>query len=204
MRRIGFVLQAYSTTVIPDIKKTMNAGFNHIELKWDEFTIEKNQKKLISSLSKLVWDRVTLSLHTPLQGVNIGSLKEVERKQSIKHIIEVIGITKDLEADFIIFHAGKISVGSLISKNTKTKAFMIQQQSISEIIVFCQEIGIIGALESGYTLTDQGLATTIDDMTRVASSATGMTFLLDIGHFILNFPLTDIQKQIENFYLLYL
>ena len=83
MRRIDFTLQACSTTAIPDIKKALNAGFNHIELKWNKSTTMKNQKKLISSLSKLDWYRVSLSLHTPLQGVNIGSLNEVERKQSI-------------------------------------------------------------------------------------------------------------------------
>ncbi len=75
---------------------------------------------------------------------------------------------------------------------------MIQQRSISEIITFCQELGIIGALENGYTRTDHGLVTTIDDMARVASSVAGVTFLLDIGHFILNSPLTDILKQITN------
>jgi sugar phosphate isomerase/epimerase len=198
MRRIGFALQASSTTAIPDIKKAMNAGFNHIELKWNKFTRVKNQKKLISSLSKLDWFRVSLSLHTPLQDVNIGSLKEIERKQSIKHIIEAIGVAKDLNADFIVFHAGKIPAGSLINQSAKTKAFMAQEQSISEIITFCQELGIIGALENGYSLTDHGLVTTIDDMARVAGSVAGVTFLLDIGHFILNSPLTDIQKQITN------
>ena len=144
---------------------------------------------LISSLSKLDWYRVSLSLHTPFQSVNIGSLKEVERKQSIKHVIETIGVAKDLEADFIIFHAGKIPAGSLINQNTKTKAFIAQQHSISEIITFCQELGIIGALENGYTRADLGLMTTIDDMARVAESVAGVTFLLDTGHFILNSPL---------------
>ena len=198
MRRIGFALQACSTTAIPDIEKAMNAGFNHIELKWDKFTRVKNQKKLISSLSKLDWHKASLSLHTPLQGINIGSLKELERKRSIKHIIKAISVAKGLEADFIVFHAGKIPAGSVMNQSTKKKAFIAQKHSIREIITFCHEIGIIGALENGYSLTDHGSVTTIDDMAQVADSVTGVAFLLDIGHFILNSPLTDIQNQLTN------
>ncbi len=199
MRSIGFALQLSSATILLDIEKAISTGFTHIELKWDESTSQDDQRKLINHLFNIDWQGVSLSLHTPQQKVNIGSPSEVERKKSLKRVIDAISVAVGLKAEFIVFHAGKIPAGSPMDQETKTNAFIAQQQSINRIIAFCQDHGIVGALENGFTRTDLGLVTTIDDMARVAESVAGVTFLLDIGHFILNSPLRNIQKQLNNY-----
>lgn len=199
MRKIGLTLQARSATLLPDIEKAIKAGFTHIELKWDNFTSQDDQGKLITHLFNIDWHGVSLSLHTPQQKVNIGSLTEVERKKSLKRVMDGIRVAVELKAEFIVFHAGKIPVGSPKDQKVKTKAIIAQQHSINEIMAFCQEQGIVGALENGFTLTDLGLVTTIDDMACVAESVMGATFVLDIGHFILNSPLENIRRQLNNY-----
>ena len=68
-----------------------------------------------------------------------------------------------------------------------------------EIIISYKEHGILIALENGYSLNDLGLLTSIDDMAHIAEFVDGLSFLLDIGHFILNSPLQNIRKQLENY-----
>ena len=198
-RRIGFSLQASSTTIISDIKNAINAEFSHIELKWDNFTSQGDKNNLITNLFNINWHGISLSIHTPLRKINIGSPMELERKKSLKSVMDAIQVAVGLKAEFIVYHAGKIPAGSPKDKKAKDKALHAQQQSINEIVSFCQEKRIVGALENGYTLTDIGLVTTIGDMANIAESVEGVTFLLDIGHFILNTPLRNIRKQLNNY-----
>ena len=143
-RRIGFSLQASSATIIHDIKKAISSEFSHIELKWDKFGSQEEQDKLITHLINFDWHEVNLSIHTPLRNVNIGSLSEFERKKSLKWVMDAIRVAVDLKAEFIVYHAGKIPAGSPEDQETKNKSLIAQQQSINEIIVFCQEQRIIG------------------------------------------------------------
>jgi len=198
VQRIGFSLQANYVATIPDIRKAIRVGFTHIELKWDNFASQDDQIRLIEPLFKIDWHGITLSLHAPSINVNIASPSGIERRKSIERVMVAIRAAMELRAAFVVFHAGKIPGGMPRNKQAKDKAHAAQLQSISTIVAFCEELGIVPALENGYSLVDLGLVTNIDDMARVAESVPGLTFVLDIGHFILNSPLTDIQKQLEN------
>lgn len=197
MRRIGFSLSASSNTLINDLENTIMVGFSHIELKWDKFTSHAEQRKAITLLQGQDWGNITTSLHTPLQNINIGSLSEVKRKQSITCLIETIHVAEELNAKFIVLHGGKIPVGLPRDQKTKEKAYRAQLKSIEEINLFCKVRGVVIALENGYSIQDQGLLTTIDEMAQLNEFIGGLSFILDIGHFIINNPLPNLQKQLK-------
>jgi sugar phosphate isomerase/epimerase len=199
MRKIGFSLKVNSGKIIVDLEKAITTGFTHIELKWGKFTPQNEQKELITHLLDMDWHGISLSLHTPLQNVNISALSQVERKKSVARINEVISISKELNTKFVVLHGGKIPAGLPRDQKTREKAFVAQLESINEISLYCKEHGILIALENGYSLNDLGLLTSIDDMALIAEFVDGLSFLLDIGHFILNSPLQNIRKQLENY-----
>ncbi|MFX1285067.1 MAG: sugar phosphate isomerase/epimerase family protein [Promethearchaeota archaeon] len=196
MRRIGFSFQVSSRTLI-DIEKVLTAGFSHIELKWGNFTSQSEQKKAITFLQTQAWGEVTLSLHTPLKNINIGSLSEIKRKQSVICVTEAIHIAKELETSFVVVHGGKIPAGISRDQESRRKAYQAQLKSIQEINSFCREQGIVLALENGYSIKDLGLLTTIDEMAQLDDLIDNLSFILDIGHFILNNPLSNIQLQLK-------
>lgn len=196
MRKIGFSLQTCSKTIF-NLEKAITAGFTHIELKWDNFNSQSEQKRTITFLQNQDWGEVTLSLHTPLKNINIGSLSDVKRKQSVTCLIEVICATKELDTKFVVIHGGKIPAGLPRSQRFKKKSYRAQLKSLQEIDLFCKERGIILALENGYSIKDQGLLTTIDEMAQLHELIDDLSFILDIGHFILNNPLQNIQIQFK-------
>ncbi|MHA2176097.1 MAG: sugar phosphate isomerase/epimerase family protein [Candidatus Hodarchaeales archaeon] len=198
MHEIGISLLASSNTIVIDLEKAINEGFSHIELKWDNFTSHVEQEYTFTLLQSQDWENITLSLHTPLQNINIGSLSEIRRKQSISCIIKAIRIAEKLNTKFVVLHGGKIPVGIPRDQKTKEKAYLAQLKSIEEINLFCKERGVVIALENGYSIKDQGLLTTIDEMAQLNENVDGLSFILDIGHFIINNPLSDIQKQLKN------
>lgn len=196
MRKIGFSLQTYSKIIV-NLEKAITAGFTHIELKWDNFTSQSEQKKTITLLQNQDWGGVTLSLHTPLKNINIGSLSEVKRKQSVTCVTEAIRATKELDTKFVVLHGGKIPAGLPRDQQSKEKAYRVQIKSFKEINSFCKERGIVLALENGYSIKDLGLLTTIDEMAQLNDLIDDLSFILDIGHFILNNPLPNIQIQLK-------
>jgi len=196
MRKIGFSLPTCSKTIFY-LEKAITAGFNHIELKWDNFTSQSEQKKTITLLQNQDWGGVTLSLHTPLKNINIGSLSEVKRKQSVTCVTEAIRVAKKLDTKFVVLHGGKIPAGLPRSQKSKEKSYRAQLKSLKKIDLFCKERGIILALENGYSIKDQGLLTTIDEMAQLNELIDDLSFILDIGHFILNNPLQNIQIQLK-------
>ena len=197
MRKIGFPFQASSITIV-DLEKAINAGFTHIELKWDNFTSQSEQKKTITLLQNQDWGGVTLSLHTPLKNINIGSLSETKRKESVTQITEAISVAKELDTKFVVLHGGKIPAGLPRDGKSKEKAYHAQSESLKEIGFFCRERGVVIALENGYSIKDLGLLTTIDEMAQLNDLIDDLSFILDIGHFILNNSLPNIQIQLNN------
>jgi sugar phosphate isomerase/epimerase len=197
LRKIGISLQASSETIVSDLEKALTAGFTHIELKWDNFVSQAEEKRTRTFLQNRVWGGVTISLHTPLQNVNIGSVTEVKRKKSVTRVTEAIGVAKELNTSFIVLHGGKIPAGLRRDQKTKERAFRAQLKSLKEINLFCKERGMVMALENGYTINDFGLLTSIDEMARLNELIEELSFLLDIGHFILNSPLPNIRAQFK-------
>ncbi len=196
MRKIGFSFQASTSTSI-DLEKVLTTGFTHIELKWGNFTSQSEQKKIITFLQTQVWGEVTLSLHTPLKNINIGSLSEIKRKQSVTCVTKAIRIAKELETTFVVVHGGKIHAGTPRDQESRRRAYQAQLKSLQEINSFCKEQGMELALENGYSIKDLGLLSTIDEMAQLDDLVDDLSFILDIGHFILNNPLSNIRIQLK-------
>lgn len=196
MRKIGFSFQVSSRTSI-NLEKVLTAGFTHIELKWDNFSSQSEQKKIITFLLNQDLGGLTFSLHTPLKNINIGSLSEIKRKQSVICVTEAIRVAKELETIFVVLHGGKIPAGLPRDQKSMEKAYQTQLKSLQEIHSFCKEQGMVLALENGYSIKDLGLLTTIDEMAQLNDLIDDLSFVLDIGHFILNNPLSSIQIQLK-------
>lgn len=127
-----------SKSVLDSIAELNQAGFKNIELSGGSEYIENLPEKLIHLKEKLGLNYLLHNYFPPPKNhfvLNLASVNNDIFNKSLKHLINAINLSKDLDADKFGFHAGflldpgveqlgqKFSKKSLVDKKTGLKIF---------------------------------------------------------------------------------
>ncbi|MHA1228474.1 MAG: sugar phosphate isomerase/epimerase family protein [Candidatus Hodarchaeales archaeon] len=197
MRKIGFSIKENNPSIVSDIDKAITSGFRHIEIK---LLSQEDKKKLTKNLIDKITShnpKISFSIHSPLQNVNIGALDEKIRVSSVEKIKSSIIIANEIGAEFVVFHGGKIPQGNSRAEFFVEKAIKAQIHSIDEILDFGKDCSVKCAVENGYTLKDLGLVVNFNDFKFLAQNFSNLSFLVDIGHFRINSSLKEMVLALD-------
>ncbi len=118
------------------------------------------------------------TIHAPFMDVNIASLQEKSRLNSIKQIKDSIDLANEIDAEAVVVHPGLASF--LAKKYFLDKVYEISNESIKEIGEYGRDLGVLTTIENMPTF-DAMIYENIDDLNELLVSL-DMTMTLDIGH----------------------
>jgi len=125
-----------------------------LDLNWVEFkyefplSVHSKSKKYTEIRKRADLLGIGLSMHTAFDGLNIASIDKKERESSIVKVRESIEAASEMEITHATLHAGHLLSVDYSAKNwADSKKYNIE--SISKLVAFAGELGIILCLENG-------------------------------------------------------
>lgn len=143
--------------------------------------IRAQYKKLIPSFD------IETTVHAPLSDVNIASLNETIRKESINLILETIKIARELEIKMVTLHPGHLSP---LTINSPSIALELTKKALFEIDKVAKDYGVRLALENMPNMSIT-ICRTPEELISLISS-TDIKLCFDVGH-------ANTNRQINRF-----
>jgi len=91
---------------------------------------------------------IGLSLHTPFVGLNIGSIHEKERQESLRRIKESLIAAGKMGISYTTVHPGYLRSEEYTESNWD-KSFELNLLSLKELALFGKDLGLTLCLENG-------------------------------------------------------
>lgn len=117
------------------------------------------------------------SIHAPFMDVNIASLQERSRRNSIDQIKTSIDLANEIGAETVVVHPGLIT---FLGRNFKEEVYSLARQSIVEIGDYGREMGVLVTVENMPNFETMIYQDMVELDEFLTSIDMGMT--LDIGH----------------------
>lgn len=156
-----------------------DAGFQGWEIVGEgEQKVEGKFKERVSVISETT--NLILSLHSPLSDINIASVNERMRQESIRQIKECIDAAYEFIADICVVHPGFLSP---LTMQMPEKAFQKSIDSLKIICDFAAERGLRIALEN-LTSAKMLMGRNPEELNRIVRgvNADNLGLCLDVAH----------------------
>ncbi len=134
----------------------------------------------LRKLKELVKSGFQFTVHGPYNGINIASLKEDERKESIRAHKESMEKASELNALCYVLHSGKVESEGKIEEHRK-----LNLESTYELLDFAKSIGLRVGVENGEPRAKHLLTLPSD------FKGLDLEIVLDIGHAFLSSSLDE-------------
>ena len=118
------------------------------------------------------------SIHAPFNDINIASLNEKSRMNSIDQIKESIDFANKINAEAVVVHPGTTSF--LTNKFFLNELYEVANESIAEIGEYGDDSGVLVTIENMPDFSTM-IYQNISDLNELLTSL-GMYMTLDIGH----------------------
>jgi sugar phosphate isomerase/epimerase len=161
-----------------------------LKLGWVEFKYEpplcvhSNSKKYKEIRKRADLLGIGLSMHTAFDGLNIASIDNCERTNSIERVKESITAASDMEITYATLHPGHLMSVNYSDDNWEdSKKFNIE--SIIELVSFADELGLILCLENGNAFKRSSLKHGVHpgDLKYIRENVgEKLKYTVDIGH----------------------
>ena len=188
-------------SVEESVKFAVDCRFDGIEIQMDYLPdTEKEERNVIEMAMRAGLD---VSLHAPCADINIASLNNGIRKESIAQIKSAIDIAEKYNLRVVTFHPGSLSS----AREKETDKWNVLIESVSEIAEYSKTKKVYSAIEN-MELRKKELVLTAEHLNSFYSLAENNEFfgvILDFSHFATNgiFAKTigDIRIPIYNVHL---
>jgi sugar phosphate isomerase/epimerase len=121
---------------------------------------------------------IELFVHVPFSDLNIASLNEGIRKETLSQVFWAIETADFLESKLVTFHSGRPSP---VGKAFRDEAWEMNLKSISEIVEFSGDFDLKVCLENMPNFPD-AFCCEIDDVRSILDANPGLYLTLDIAH----------------------
>ena len=117
------------------------------------------------------------TIHSPFMDVNIASLNETSRQNSVKQIKSSIDLANNIDAEAVVVHPGVIS---FLARYFESQVYETAEKSVEEIGEYARDLGVLATVENMPNFE----AMIYQDMYRLDELLTSldMFMTLDIGH----------------------
>ena len=158
-----------------ELEKTLdfieNLGIEYAELV-HQYPAEFIDTEILESYS------LKYSIHAPFMDVNIASLQDQSRLNSIDQIKSSIDLANEINAEAVVVHPGLISF--LANKYFKKEVYEFANQSIKEIGDYAKNLGVMATIENMPNFESMIYQNIVDLNQLLVENEMHMT--LDIGH----------------------
>ena len=158
-----------------ELEKTLdfieNLGIEYAELV-HQYPAEFIDTEILESYS------LKYSIHAPFMDVNIASLQDQSRLNSIDQIKSSIDLANEINAEAVVVHPGLISF--LANKYFKKEVYEFANQSIKEIGDYAKNLGVMATIENMPNFESMIYQNIADLNQLLVENEMHMT--LDIGH----------------------
>ncbi len=163
-----------NTELTAFIKRAYELGFNGVEI-----IVEGFSESEIEYAKELLRDfNLSVSLHAPFSDINIASLNNGIRNESLRQIKRSIDLASYLSADAVTLHSGRISP---LSMRFKEKAWELNIMSLKTLAKYAEKNDVKLCLENSSNY--YGLfCCSADEVREVLESIDNLYFTLDTGH----------------------
>ncbi|WP_405290729.1 sugar phosphate isomerase/epimerase family protein [Methanobrevibacter sp.] len=148
-----------------------NLGLEYVELV-HQFPTENIDVNVLESYN------LKYSIHTPFMDVNIASVQDKSRLNSIKQIKDSIDFANEINAEAVVVHPGLAPF--LANKYFLDTVYKYSNESIEEIGKYSENQGILTTIENMPTF-DGMIYQNLKDLDELLVSL-DMSMTLDIGH----------------------
>ena len=145
-------------------------GLDYAELV-HQFPYENIDTELLESYS------LKYSIHSPFMDVNIASLQEKSRLNSIKQIKSSIDLANKIDAQTVVVHPGLMP---FLARPFEEKVYETANESIIEIGDYGKDLGVVAAIENMPTF-DGMIYQDMEKLDNILQE-NEMHMTLDIGH----------------------
>lgn len=118
------------------------------------------------------------SIHAPFMDVNIASLQDQSRLNSIAQIKKSVDLANEIDADAVVVHPGTISF--LPNKFFRKEVYEFANKSIKEIGDYAKDLGVLATVENMPNFNTM-IYQNMPDLNKVLEE-NEMYMTLDIGH----------------------
>ena len=158
-----------------DLKKSLefieDLGIEYAELV-HQYPTELIDKETLESY------KLKYSIHAPFMDVNIASLQEQSRLNSIAQIKNSIDLANEINAEAVVVHPGTISF--LANKFFKKEVYETANNSIKEIGDYAKDLGVMATIENMPNFESM-IYQNMEDLNNLLEE-NEMYMTLDIGH----------------------
>ena len=158
-----------------ELEKTLdfieNLGIEYAELV-HQYPAEFIDTEILESYS------LKYSIHAPFMDVNIASLQDQSRLNSIAQIKSSIDLANEINAEAVVVHPGLISF--LANKYFKNEVYEFANESIKEIGDYAKDLGVLATIENMPNFESMIYQNIVDLNQLLVENEMHMT--LDIGH----------------------
>jgi sugar phosphate isomerase/epimerase len=176
MEKIGISSMALFSYSPPDaVKRASELGFRAWEIMLEGRHFQKDYteiKELADSYG------IELFVHAPFSDLNIASLNEGIREETLSQVFGAIETADFLESKLITFHTGRPSP---LSMSFRDEAWDVNLKSISEILKFGGDFDLNLCLENMPNFPG-AFCCEIDELNSVLDANPGLSLTLDIAH----------------------
>ncbi len=168
--KVGFTtLSMFMDDNLEIIKKAKKNNFDMIEILGESPFFKKENTLAFKDCG------LEVSIHAPTVDINIASLNEGIKNESVKQMKECIDYAEKINANAITVHAGKIGRDDPILRN---QALELACQSISELVDYSETVKI--SVEN-MPVRKSFLGNKIEEIEMIKNE-TGCGITIDIGH----------------------
>ena len=146
-------------------------GLDYAELV-HQFPSENIDTELLESFN------LKYSIHAPFMDVNIASLQDKSRINSVEQIKYSIDFANEINADAVVVHPGLASF--LANKYFLDDVYKVANESIKEIGEYSNDLGVLTTIENMPVFPSM-IYCNLNDLHELLASY-GMYMTLDIGH----------------------
>jgi sugar phosphate isomerase/epimerase len=195
---LGISTWVYFWKSLEDVlRKIADTGYPNVEIFADKCHLDPRISPDLSAVKDLLNSlRLKVhSLHAPFSGLDIASLDEAERKNSLEVVKKSMEFCSEIEGKIVIIHPCSTEVsgndqGYLRAKN-KT------EDSLGTLATFAEKLGIKLAVENVPNIGGWSFGTEVAELSKLVSkiSSTHIGLCLDTGHVFVGKDNANLSKD---------
>ncbi|MFQ6051176.1 MAG: sugar phosphate isomerase/epimerase family protein [Candidatus Hydrothermarchaeota archaeon] len=195
--QIGAPSSAFYNELESSMKKAVEIGLDTIEVVGEgpHFLNETNIKKIKEFRNSFDLD---LKIHAPFSDLNIASLNEKIREETLKQILSSIECSCEIKADIVNIHPGHLSPLGL---RFPEKAWRNNIESMRKCAQTAKDIGVKLTFEN-LPKREGVFCSTVEEVKTVIEEVPEIGFTLDIGHaFTTDNPMDFFELKFDHLHL---
>jgi len=195
--RVGISTWVYFWRPLTEVlKDIVEATYPYVEIWADKTHLDPRISPDLSAVKDLL-NSLHLkvhSLHAPFSGVNIASLDEEERKNSLEHIKKSMESCSEIEGEIVIIHP--FSTETSGDDQSYLRAKNKTEDSLCTLATFAEKLGIKLAVENmtGKRRVGSDISELIELVTKINNPCLGLC--LDTGHSFVGKEDVDLSKNV--------